>query len=226
MRVGPLAALERPEPAPPREVPLQRTPASRAELRAALGRAEARRTGRAPSESFLNLVTAQACLETGGGRSMYNFNFGGIKGSGPGGLTAVAGTHEYESGVRVRTRAHFRAYASLDEGAGDFLSLLHRRYPAAVAAAERGDPDGYARALHQGGYFTAPEAHYANGLRGLLGLPRRPEGTAPGAPTEAPGGSPTAAGGMPFATGAELSRVLDALTMSAVRLARPAEEEG
>jgi hypothetical protein len=155
---------------------------------------------------------------------MYNHNFGGIKGTGPSGLTAVSATHEYEGGVRVRTRAHFRAYGSLEEGAGDFLSLLHRRYPAAVAAAERGDPDGYARALREGGYFTAPEAHYANGLRGLLGLPRRPETELPGtAPGEAPVG---ATGGVPYPTGVELGRVLDALTVSAARIARPEEEEG
>ena len=198
-----------------REVTLERTPTSRAEIRAALERAEERLTGRPPSPAFLDVVTAHACLETGSGRSMFNFNFGGIKGTGPSGLTASARTHEWEDGTRYRTRARFRAYESLDEGAQDYLSLLHRRYAPALSAAERGDVDGFTHALKSVGYFTGPEGHYANDLRGLLGLPKRPE--------DAPltGGAEA----MPFSTTQALARMLDAVSVSAARIAAPARDE-
>lgn len=198
------------------EVTLERTRVTRAEIRDALAHAEEERTGRPPSAAFLDVVTAHACLETGSGRSMFNFNFGGIKGTGPSGLTASARTHEWEGGVRYATRDRFRAYASLEEGAGDYLSLLHRRYAPAVSAAERGDVDGFAHALKAGGYYTGPEDHYANDLRGLLGMPTRPEGTPlPGSVKDA----------LPFSTTQELALMLDAVSVSAARIAAPAPDE-
>ncbi len=217
----------------PREVPLTRTRASRAEMRDAIARAEQRLTGHAPSASFIDIVTAQACLETGSGRSMYNFNFGGIKGTSPNGMTAVSATHEWEGNNRYRTQAHFRAYESIDEGAQDFLSLLHRRYSAAIAAAERGDVDGYAHALKGRGYFTGPEARYANDMRGLLGLPRIAVGTTDetsGATTATANATsavanadPTAA--MPYSSTQQLALLLDAVSMSAARIASPESDE-
>jgi hypothetical protein len=223
MRVGPASLETTPQTTPAtarREVPLERTTATRAEIRAALSRAEERLTGHAARGSLVDLATAQACLETGGGRSMYNFNFGGIKGTSPSGLTATAGTHEWEGGTRYRTQAHFRAYESLDEGAADFLSLLHRRYAPAVAAAERGDVDGFAHALKAGGYFTGPEGRYANDLRSLLGLPRRPDDATPDDATPA-----APAGAATFSTAQELALLLDAVSASAARIAAPTPED-
>ena len=203
-----------------REVPLTRTPTARAEMRAALERAETRLTGHA----LLDLVTAQASLETGSGRSMYNFNFGGIKGTSPSGMTAVSGTHEWEGNTRYHTQAHFRAYGSLDEGAQDYLSLLHRRYGGAIAAAEMGDVDGFAHALKARGYFTGPEARYANDLRGLLGLPRRPvDATLPdGAVGSTPGADAIDQG---FSSTQELALLMGAVSMSAARIAAPQSED-
>ena len=206
------------------EVPLTRTPTARAEMRAALERAETRLTGHAPSHALLDLVTAQASLETGSGRSMYNFNFGGIKGTSPSGMTAVSGTHEWEGNTRYHTQAHFRAYGSLDEGAQDYLSLLHRRYGGAIAAAEMGDVDGFAHALKARGYFTGPEARYANDLRGLLGLPRRPvDATLPdGAIGSTPGADAIDQG---FSSTQELALLMSAVSMSAARIAAPQSED-
>lgn len=216
-----------------REVELTRTRTSRAEMREAIARAEQTLTGHAPSASFVDIVTAQACLETGSGRSMYNYNFGGIKGTSPSGMTAVSATHEWEGNNRYRTQAHFRAYESMDEGARDFLSLLHRRYSAAIAAAERGDVDGYAHALKGRGYFTGPEARYANDMRGLLGLPRTAVGTADettgtttataNATSAVATADPTAA--MPFSSTQQLALLLDAVSMSAARIASPESDE-
>ena len=218
--ITPLASSPTDGPAEPtrQEVPLTRTVTSREEIRAALGRSLEQMTGSAPSPAALDILSAQASLETGSGRSMYNFNFGGIKGTSPGGLTAVARTHEWEGATRYETRAHFRAYGSLDEGAQDFLSLLQRRYGDAVEAASRGDVGGYAHALKQGGYFTGPEARYANDLRELLGMPRGPEGPA------APEGIALLSGGPDasrFPSSSAITMMLDAVSMSAARIADP-----
>ncbi len=208
------------------EVPLTRTATSRAEIRAAITRAEQHLTGRTPSTSMVDLATAQACLETGCGRSMFNFNFGGIKGTSPSGMTAVSATHEWEGANRYRTQARFRAYSSLDEGAQDFLSLLHRRYAPAVAAAERGDVDGYAHALKQGGYFTGPEARYANDLRGLLGLPRNAVAPASEtAPSSEPATATPGSDAAQFSSTPQLALLLDAVSVSAARIASPESEE-
>ena len=202
----------------PQEVELTRTVTSRDELREALGRSFEQVMGEAPTPAALDILSAQASLETGRGTRMYNFNFGGIKGTSPGGLTTVARTHEWEGGARYETHAHFRAYGSLDEGAQDFLSLLHRRYGDAVEAATRGDVDGYAHALKEHGYFTGPEARYANDLRGLLGLPRVAE-----APSRVVGAMALdgAVGASAFSSSSEVALMLDAVSMSAARIADP-----
>lgn len=221
--VSPLgsAPSEAPRARTSQEVPLARTVTSREEIREALGRSFEAVMGEAPTPAALDLLSAQASLETGRGRSMYNFNFGGIKGTSPGGLTTVARTHEWEGGARYETHAHFRAYGSLDEGAQDFLSLLHRRYAGAVEAATRGDVDGYAHALKQGGYFTGPEDRYANDLRGLLGLPRGPEGmSAAASPAALDGG----AGLGDFSSSSQVALMLNAVSMSIARIADPRPE--
>lgn len=47
-------------------------------------------------------------------------------------------------------------------GVRDYLSLLDRKYPRALAAAERRDYRGFVHELHVGGYFTADETAYGN----------------------------------------------------------------
>ena len=44
-------------------------------------------TGQPPSENTVAILTAQWAHETGNGGSMYNYNFGGIKGASPEGLS-------------------------------------------------------------------------------------------------------------------------------------------
>lgn len=207
-------------------VPLQRTPASSSEIRGALSRAVQQVTGQPARPSLLAVLTAHASLETGAGRAMYNYNFGGIKGTGPSGLTASSATREVVDGRSVATRAGFRAYNSIDEGAHDYVSLLSRRYPEALQAAAGGDVDGFAHALRQGGYYSATELSYTNGLRGILGMPQHEgsgaatEGPAPTAVASAVSGDATA-----FSTMATLGRVMDALSASALSIARPTEDE-
>lgn len=199
----------------PRQVPPERTPVTRAQMRESLGRAWTRLRGAAPGERTLDVLTAHASLETASGGRMYNFNFGGIKGTSPAGLTTGAMTHEVIDGRRTEVRAFFRAYRNLDEGAEDFVGLLGRRYGAALDAAAAGDPDAYAHALKARGYYTGDEADYADTLRGLMGLP--PGTRAPAGPVE--GVDPSR-----FGTTVELARVLDAVARSAARIASPGDE--
>jgi len=131
------------------------------------------------------VLTAQWALETNLGQQMHGHNFGGIKAS-----SGVPGrnyrTVEGYGATRRELKARFRVYASAYAGAEDYVRLLATRYPAALVRARAGDVPGFARALAQGGYFTADPGAYARGLehhyqvlRG--GSPRASMGVPPGA---------------------------------------------
>jgi hypothetical protein len=150
---------------------------------------------------------------------MFNYNFGGIKGSSPQGATAHYKTQEVIDGSRQTLDQGFRAYGSIDEGARDYVHVLQARFPQAFAQAMTGNVDGFAHALKQSHYYTASEAEYASGLRGASGLPAG-GGAAAGADALAAAGHvETSPSG--FSTSAELSRVLDAVAASASRIADP-----
>lgn len=146
-------------------VSAQRTPLTGTQARDAIREAWVGRYGEEPSEQTLAVLTAQWALETGRGASMMNYNFGGIKGTGPSGLTTEYGTREGYGATETRIRARFRAYNNAAEGAGDYLSLLDRRYPNALAAARTGDASGFVHELKRGGYFTGNEEAYTRSVR-------------------------------------------------------------
>ena len=123
--------------------------------------------GTPPSDETLSILVGQWAHETGRGASMLNFNFGGIKGTGPSGLCASYNTHEGFGESAVRVVDQFRAYESAEEGARDYVGLLARRYPDAVGAAERGDVQGFVRGLKARGYFTDNEATYMKSVQSL-----------------------------------------------------------
>ena len=146
---------------------------------------------------------------------MYNFNFGGIKGASPSGETANYMTREVIGGRDVHLPQGFRAYASLDEGARDYVAVLRARFPQAYAQAVAGNVDGFAHALKESRYYTASEDQYAAGLRAAAGIQGQRE--APAAPIQPlPGG---------LATSAELTRVLDAIASTAAQIADPTPKE-
>lgn len=121
-----------------------------------------------PSDDTVLILTAHWAHETYGGRQMYNYNFGGIKGHAPDGGSCVREAHE-GSGFHVRELLdRFRAYSSVRDGADDYLSLLIRKYPEAIAALERGDVTDFVAALKGGGYFTGNESDYAHSLSELV----------------------------------------------------------
>lgn len=215
-----------------RQVAAHATHATMPQLRAAIARACTKVNGRAPSARFLDVLTAQAAVETGRGEHMYNWNFGGIKGSAPSGGTAVLRTKEILDGKEVVIHDGFRAYASIDEGATDYVALLRRRFGAAVDAAQRGDVDGFAHALKASGYYTASVDDYAAALRGVTkelsklhgaaGLDAVSAGDALGPLGEIPSLEDLPPGD--FASSDVLARVLDAVRVSSARIADPVEE--
>ena len=220
-----------------RHVEAQRTPVSPADLRAAIGRAYTKVTGKATSAALLDTLTAQASLETGRGGAMYNYNFGGIKGHSASGDTADYLTHEILGGQDVKIKQGFRAYASLDAGAEDYVKVLQKRFGGALDVAQTGNVDGFAHALKQAGYYTASESSYAAALRSLAGSSTStvvPGGATPVNAASAPGAGTVnglsgdsllscASAGLPTAT--ELQHVFDALNASAMRIAAPSSDD-
>jgi hypothetical protein len=189
----------------------ERTAVSVGDIQGAIARAYNRIVGAPPSANVLKTLSAQAVVETGAGRSMYNFNFGGVKGASPAGQSAECLTHEVIGGTDVTVHQQFRAYSTLDEGADDYVRLMLHRFGGAMPSAAQGDLDGFAHALKQAGYYTAGESDYAvalksasaalpdSGRSGLLPVP---------SPTSLP-------------TSVDITRVFDALSRSALRIADP-----
>ena len=118
--------------------------------------------GAAPNQETTNMLLAQWALETNHGKSMPQNNFGGITGTSASGQSVVVqGLSAGEGKVR------HRIYDTPEEGATDFVGLLKRKYPAAMAAAAAGDTAGYVAALKNGGYFGGDQAAYAKAIGSL-----------------------------------------------------------
>lgn len=195
----------------------EKTPVSRADLRNAIAKAYKTVTGKAATANVLDTLTAHASLETGSGGSMYNFNFGGIKGTSPTGETAKTRTKEVIDGKEIEIRDGFRAYHSLDEGALDYVKLMKGRFGGAVSKAESGDLDGFAHALKQANYYTADETKYASALHSLSGADEgtltkhRVTSSLSNVNLLAMSSSDSSSSGGGYADSVELSRVLDAI---------------
>lgn len=132
------------------------------------------------SAACIAILTAQSALETGRWKSIHRYNFGNVKIS-PSwtGLYTTFLCGEVINGKDVvyspeddqwqnppgHPATRFRAFASASQGAEDHLNFLKRdRYAKAWELAQRGDPIGFAHALHDAGYFTAPVSRYARGV--------------------------------------------------------------
>ncbi len=164
-------------------VPVVRTQLSAGQAQEALRAAWQNVTGEAPSDKTLALITAQWAHETGSGASMYNYNFAGIKGTGPSGLSVAQHTREGYGDTERRIVDNFRAYRSAEEGATDYVQLLSKRFPDAVEGARQGDPNAFVRGLKSRGYFTGHEGAYLNSVTSIasryLGQPLEVQGGAP-----------------------------------------------
>ncbi|HVY27909.1 MAG TPA: glucosaminidase domain-containing protein [Polyangiaceae bacterium] len=164
-------------------VPVVRTKLDAGQAQEALRAAWEKVTGEAPSDKTLALITAQWAHETGNGASMYNYNFAGIKGAGPGGLSVAQHTREGYGASERRIVDNFRAYRTAEEGATDYVQLLNKRFPEAVEGARQGDPGAFVRGLKSRGYFTGHEGAYLNSVASIasryLGEPLEVQGGPP-----------------------------------------------
>lgn len=201
---------------------------------AALARAYETVFGEAPPPETLKILTAQWAHETGHGASMFNYNFGGIKGQSAEGLSVAQRTREGWGETEKTIVDNFRAYRTAEDGATDYVRLLARRFPAALDAARAGDPEGFVRGLKAKNYFTGNEAAYTRSIVALSGVPL-PESSTVAAPPrlDAPYvdeafSNAVAAAVQPHRPSAPL---IDALTMAdeisraALRIARATERE-
>lgn len=157
-----------------RQVEARRTPLTAATARQAIAEAYQEATGENLSESARDILTAHWAHETGHGASMYNYNFGGIKGTGPSGLSVSQRTREGYGATERQITDRFRAYTGIGEGAKDYVQLLISRYGAAVQAAKHGDASGFVRGLKDKGYFTGDPAAYT---RSIVSIASRLSGT-------------------------------------------------
>lgn len=139
-------------------------------------------TGKAPTRDTVAVLAAQWAHETGRGRHMYNYNFGGIKGVGPSGLSVVQRTREGWGCSERSIVDRFRAYRSAEEGAVDYVRLLLTRFKEAGEAAERGDAVGFVHGLKARSYFTGNPDAYARSVASLsrLALDRGTASLGPG----------------------------------------------
>jgi hypothetical protein len=150
-----------------------RTHLSGAEAAQALGAAWRQRFGETAPSGAIEVLVADWAHETGHGRAMMNYNFGGIKGTGPSGLSAAYLTTEGSGASEQRIVDRFRAYHNATEGAADYVGLLAERFPRALDAARRGDAAEFVSALKKGGYFTGSEGAYATSVVSLANQAHR-----------------------------------------------------
>ncbi len=149
-------------------VPAVRTKVSVADLVEALRRAwTARWTP--PRRWSLVLLAAQWGIETADGASMWCWNIGNVKRMAGHPWTMLDNVPENINGKKVVFRpphpqTHFRAFASLDDGAAEYLDILFRRFGVAWPAVVSGDALQFAHQLKRSRYFTADEHAYASAL--------------------------------------------------------------
>lgn len=174
------------EPTPPGRVDRRKRPTPmRPEVAAAyLTEAWTAVLGAPPPVGALSILWAHWALETGRGLWMRDYNFAGIQGAAPDGGSAVWWTSERIDGETQRVRLRFRAYASPEDGARDYVTQLRDRFPRALAAARAGDARAFARELQRATYFTSDGQDYERAVSSLAeeyrGAPLARRPSAPG----------------------------------------------
>jgi hypothetical protein len=123
--------------------------------------------GEDPPEGLVPLLVGQVSIETGGGKGMLNYNFAGIKGTGPFGMSVRFRTTEGDGPTERKIVDRFRAYRSAEEGATDYLRLLENRFGGALDKAREGDAEGFVHELKKSGYFTGNEKVYTRVVRSV-----------------------------------------------------------
>jgi hypothetical protein len=147
------------------------TPATPREVFEALQGAWPGVVGGVPTTRSLLVLLAQWGIETGDGRALHNWNLGNAKRVKDQPWTMLHHVWEILGGQKVyfeppHPQTHFRAFASIQEGAEAYLHMMHRRFARSWPEVIEGDPGGFAHALKGQHYYTADETQYAAALVG------------------------------------------------------------
>jgi hypothetical protein len=164
----------------PQEVAPELTPATVAEVKGALAAAFKAIVGSPAPDIALSVLAAQSALETASWQKMRNWNLGFI----------THGSDNFDWFVLGGSNLlHFRAYASLDQGAADYVTYLNKRGLLDFAAS--GDLQGYVNRLKEIRYAGAscdeapqPCGDYNAYLSGMRGFVTQFQGVSP-KPSEA-----------------------------------------
>jgi len=134
------------------EVAQTPTPTTASDMTGAIASAYNKLMGTNPSGPSLAILLGLWDLETGVGKSTFNFNVGNLK---------AVGSQNFFVNPKVTGEGNqFAAYDSLTQGVGAWLGLLAKqsRYAPTWAAVTAGDPPSFASAIEASGYAgTHPE---------------------------------------------------------------------
>lgn len=122
--------------------------------------------GTEPTDQQLLLIKAHNSLETGGRRSMWNYNIGNITTDGSVDYFDDLPTKEQiKPGVWKVMNLKYKAYPSLEAGALDYLKFISgKRYSGAWQHILNPDAQAFSKALKQSHYYTADEGAYTKAL--------------------------------------------------------------
>lgn len=176
------------------ELTAEKTVVPREEVLRALWGAWLACFGEVPKKESIWILLSQWALETGWGKSMWNFNLGNVKSRDGDGYdycffacneifkTSVAQSYQKNNPDTAKITANradgtsiiwfypkhpacrFRAFRTLLDGAVDHLSIVHKRFSRSWPAVLAGDPAQYSHMLRAQGYYTADEAQYTKTL--------------------------------------------------------------
>jgi hypothetical protein len=149
------------------------TPVTPTEVLDALGAAGSQVLGSTPHRTSLLVLLSQWALETGRGHSMHCYNLGNVKSNQKSGDWCFFRCNEIIKGKVVwfnpdEAGCCFRAFATLDDGALDYLKTLRERFGRVWPAVDAGDPAMFSHLLRMNRYYTADEGQYTRTLVALF----------------------------------------------------------
>lgn len=150
-----------------------------------------------PKKESLLILLAQWALETGHGKSVWNYNLGNVKATSSGAydycyfacneVLPTEDAKRYQdkspSTAKITKRGEdkcvvwfypkhaaccFRAFATIESGVIDYLSLMSRRFSSAWPFVLKADPVGFCHALKMARYYTADEDEYIRSVSSIF----------------------------------------------------------
>lgn len=161
------------------EVARVATPVTADELVEALESAWPEILGEEPDRETTLLLVAQSAFEDGWWRACWNFNLENAKHVDGDGLDFYyVACDEYLHGVLKKLEppdpgCRFRAFGSLAEAVRNWIRLMAKQYPKALAAAKTHNPTSFCAELHAEKFYTDNIGHYTLEVVGCLAMVRK-----------------------------------------------------